>query len=362
MAVLVAGMLDLDAHKRNLDRDITVSGVSRHAAGRIDGKSARAWIRTRQVQRWGKLMRFSTLARRMLLVAMVASMAAMGPRTAGEALGQPAQQQQVCGAVGSAAPIPIGEPGPDGWVNDQESLGGATDQKRYQFHVKEPGTAYVYVGDQWYNLNLGLFSLASNTDVGCWSVDVRGTSTEAERRKVQFVRPDERAIAVEPGDYWLTVRAGDAGGFDPSRAFTVRVAVGPRVCSLLPQNVEDPTYKGMTNKPENPDIFQIGVSIQPEEAKLNQFALMSFNAYVSPPYTDLFDFTWELDGKVVPNETGATILKPYAELPKMPLGAHTVKLTVKGAREYKDPTESVYNFTPFNGESRTVTCQFRGAP
>ncbi len=63
---------------------------------------------------------------------------------------------------------------------------------------------------------------------------------------------------------------------------------------------------------------------------------------------------------MVPDETGPTLLKPYADLPKMPLGLHTVKLTAKGAREYKDPTESVYNFTPFNGESRTVVCQFRG--
>jgi hypothetical protein len=306
-------------------------------------------------------MRFMTLARRAILVALVASTAAMAPRSGGEVLGAPAQQQQVCGAEGNSAPIPIGEPGADGWANDQESLAQIGDQKRYQFHVKETGTAYVYVGDQWYNLNLGLFSVKTGQDVGCWNVDVRGTSTEAERRKVQFVRPDERAIEVEEGDYWLTVRAGDAGGFDPSRNFTVRIAVAPRVCALTPANVPDATYKGMTNKPpDNPDIFQVGVAIQPGEAKLNQFALMSFNANVSPPYTDLFDFTWELDGKVVPNEVGPTILKPYADLPKVPLGLHTVKLTAKGAREYKDPTESVYNFTPFNGESRTVTCQFRG--
>jgi hypothetical protein len=306
-------------------------------------------------------MRFMTLARRAILVGLVASTVAISPRAAHEVLGAPAEQQQVCGAEGTSAPIPIGEPGQDGWANDQSSLDSVGDQRRYQFHVKDTGTAYVYVGDQWYNLNLGLFSIKQNQDVGCWSVDVRGTSTEAERRKVQFVRPDERAIEVEEGDYWLTVRAGDVAGFDPSRTFTVRVAVGPRVCALTPANVPDDTYKGMTNKPaDNPDIFQLGVAIQPDETKLNQFALMSFNAYVSPPYTDLFDFTWELDGKVVPDETGATILKPYADLPKTPLGLHTVKLTAKGAREYQDPTEAVYNFTPFNGESRTVTCQFRG--
>jgi len=219
----------------------------------------------------------------------------------------------------------------------------------------------VYVGDQWYDLNLGIFSIKTNSDVGCWNVTTRGTSTESQRRKVQFVRPDERAISVEPGDYVLNARAADGAAIDPSRPFTVRIAVGPRVCALVPANTQDAQYPDLTNKPaDNPDIFQVGVSIQPDEGKLNQFALMSFNAYTSPPYTDLFDFTWELDGKVVPNEVGPTILKPYADLPKVPVGLHTVKLTAKGAREYKDPTESIYNFTPFNGESRTVICQFRG--
>ena len=87
---------------------------------------------------------------------------------------------------------------------------------------------------------------------------------------------------------------------------------------------------------------------------------MSFNAFMSPPFTDLFDFSWELDGKVVPDETGATFLKPYAELAKTPLGLHTVKLTVKGAREYQDPTEKQFNILPFDGETRSVICQFRG--
>jgi hypothetical protein len=305
-------------------------------------------------------MRMMSLFRQAALVATVATLAWSEPHLAADVHGQDGLQP-LCGAPAVVPPQQIGTPGPDGWVSDQEALASPDEVRRYRFTVKDPGTAYVYVGDQWYDLNLGLFSIATNSDVGCWDVTTRGTSTESERRKVQFVRPDERAIAVEPGDYVLNARAATGAGVDPSRPFTVRIAVGPRVCALVPANTQDPQYPALTNKPaDNPDIFQIGVSIQPDEGKLNQFALMSFNAYTSPPYTDLFDFTWELDGKVVPNETGATILKPYAELPKVPLGLHTVKLTAKGAREYKDPTEAVYNFTPFNGESRTVTCQFRG--
>jgi hypothetical protein len=146
---------------------------------------------------------------------------------------------------------------------------------------------------------------------------------------------------------------------DPARKFTVRVAVGPRVCALVPANLPS-DFPGMTNKPDNPDLFQVGVTFQPSPEELGPFALMSFNAFMSPPFTDLFEFTWELDGQVVAGETGATILKPYADLPKMPLGLHTVKLTAKGVKEYEDPTEKQYNVLPFNGGSRTVTCQFRG--
>lgn len=303
-------------------------------------------------------MRLLWRARRLVLVTLMVSAVAVGPGQADRVYGQQVPQV-ICGAEGTEAPIGIGQPGAEGWTHEQEALATLFDVRRYRFTVASKGTAYVYVGDQWYNLNLGLFSLKTGTEA-CWTVEVRGTSTESERRVMQFVRPDERAIEVEEGDYILTVRAGDPVGFDPARKFTVRVAVGPRVCALSPPNVPVPEYPGMTQKPDNPDKFQIGLSFQPEEAELGPFTLMSFNAYVSPPYTDLFDFTWELDGEVVPGVTEPTVMKPYAELPKTPTGQHAVRLTVRGAREYKDPTDPQFNFTPFDGGSRTVTCTFQG--
>ena len=138
--------------------------------------------------------------------------------------------QTICGATGAEEPHDIGETGPAGWANEQEQLNGMLEVRRYRFTVKEKGTAFVYVGDQWYNLNLGLFSLALGNEA-CWSVEARGASTQSERRDLQFVRPDERAIDVEPGDYILTARAGDAMGFDASRNFTVRIAVTPGLCA-----------------------------------------------------------------------------------------------------------------------------------
>lgn len=326
------------------------------APGRSTGVSGREQGGTVVRDRWLRIGRVGALA------VLVSTLINTGPAPLAEqasAQGQQPDQLTICGATGNSAVVDIGKPGPDGWTQEA-SLDNAGDQRRFKFSVEKTGTAYVYVGDQWYNLDLGIFSNAKQAEA-CWQVQGKALSQTADRRVMQFVRPDERAIEVEKGDYILTIRTGDAMGFDPSKKFTVRVAVGPRTCALTPANQIVPEYPWMTKKPDdNPDLFQLGASIEPGEADLTQFSLMSFNASVSPPYTDLFDFTWEIDGKVVPNETGPTFLKPYADLAKMPMGLHTLTLKAKGAREYKDPTESRFNFTPFNGETREVKCQFRG--
>src|SRR5262249_49539145 len=98
----------------------------------------------------------------------------------------------------------------------------------------------------------------------------------------------------------------------------------------------------------------------PDESQLGPFALMTFNAYVSPPYTDLFDFTWALDGQPVAGVTDPVVQRPYSALKKTADGTHIVKLTATGARPYKDPTDSRYEFTPFDGGSVSATCVFKG--
>ena len=293
-----------------------------------------------------------------MIAAILSSTIAIGPHGAAAVLGQEVPQA-ICGGQSIVPPQSIGQPDANGWSSTTESLATQDEVDRFRFTVREKGTVYVYVGDQWYDMNLGLFSMRTNAEVGCWTVQVRATSTESERHRLGFVRPDERAVEVEEGDYILVARVADGAVVDPARNYTVRIAVGPRVCALEPPNTPDPQYPGLSNKPDNPDLFQVGVTFQPDASELGPFTLMSFNAFVSPPFTDLFEFTWELDGQIVAGETGPTILKPFAELPTTPLGLHTVKLTARGAREYQDPTEAQYNVLPFNGGSKTVTCQFR---
>ena len=69
------------------------------------------------------------------------------------------------------------------------------------------------------------------------------------------------------------------------------------------------------------------------------FSLMSFTAAVSPPYTDLFDFDWQLDGQPVPAGSVTNIQSPTQALPKGAVGEHKVRVTARGARPYPDPAQ-----------------------
>ena len=211
-------------------------------------------------------MQFRNMAGRVALAAVLTTTAIVGPHAADVALGQ-GVPQAICGGQSIDPPKGIGQPDANGWTSRDENLQAGDAVRRYRFSVKEKGTAYVYIGDQWYDLNLGLFSVNSGTDVGCWTVQTKATSDTNEMHRLGFVRPDERAVEVEPGDYVLSARVGENAMVDPSRNFTVRVAVGPRVCSLLPANIPDSDFPGMTNKPDNPDLFQVGISFQPDAVR-----------------------------------------------------------------------------------------------
>jgi hypothetical protein len=236
----------------------------------------------------------------------------------------------------------------------------------------------VYVGDQWYDLDLALYKRGSCVASYAWQVRVAAISQRAERRVMQFVRPDEQVLkTVEPGDYrlvvahkWHTV-PGMAGDFTPARGFTVRIARTAEMCALTPDNT---AYHPAMFDPETPQeykdrladvrvrpddaLYQLGATIGP--ANPDQFALMSFNAVISPPYTDLFDFEWFLDGKKVGDASPTTLMAANA-LAK-PAGAlehsHELRLVAKGAREYQDPTDPQYNHLPLNGGTLELTCTF----
>ena len=203
-------------------------------------------------------MRLRRLARRLVLVAVVATTVAVNPHSAGV-------RRSVSGSRSrSAAPRARGAAGRS--VSQTQTAGPARRSRSRTWTsgdgtasgCKERGTAYVYVGDQWYDLNLGLYSMSEGKEVGCWAVQVKATSTSRRMHRLGFVRPDERAIEVEPGDYILTALAADNAVVDPagnsqcaSRSARASARCRRRTCRRVP---------GMTNKPDNPDLFQVGVT------------------------------------------------------------------------------------------------------
>ena len=231
-------------------------------------------------------------------------------------------------------------------VTREDKLASAGEKHGYAFTLTKMSAAFIYVGDQWYDLDLYLYPRAL-CPPDTWSGFIGAWSIRAERRTLQFVRPDEVIISpVPPGDYLLLVghKFGEdpqyAGDFDPSRGFTIRVAASPPVCGLEPQNVLTPfPTEPSVISPKRPDnaLYQLGMTIDPPDP--GPFSLMSFNAIVSPPYTDLFDYKWELDGKPVPDGTTPTIMTPSAALAKTPDGTHRARVTATGARQYPDPEQ-----------------------
>jgi hypothetical protein len=59
---------------------------------------------------------------------------------------------------------------------------------------------------------------------------------------------------------------------------------------------------------------------------------MTFTATLNPPFTDLFDFDWTIDGQ--PFGDGSAV----AQLPRPSSGSHNVQVIARGARPYPDPT------------------------
>jgi hypothetical protein len=268
-------------------------------------------------------------------------------------------QQAQCTSEHAAKPF--NQPDANG-TTVEDRLDTVTSRNGYRFRVPPNSSAYLYVGDQWYDLDLAVFGQGA-CPVAAWSVQAVAASARSERRIISFVRPDEQILNLDPGEYVLIVGhkywalPEYATDFDAQRGYRVRVAIGPRVCGLEPPNDRDnELYPGLKQRRDDA-IYQLGMSFEPAPEELGPFALMTFSAVVSPPFTELFDFEWRIDGQ--PAGSSPVIQKPYSDLPKTALGQHKVQLTAKGAREYQDP-DPQFNHTPLNGGTLTVECTLRG--
>lgn len=257
--------------------------------------------------------------------------------------GGPTRAQIVCpeehDRISNACPL--GVPGQNGVVV-QEALTAPGQTRTYKFQVTQPAAAHIYLGDQWYDIDLALVrdpppgSAAPGEEIGRWYFVAEART--AERRVLQFVRPEIIVEQLRPDFYTLVVVAGDGRAFDPQRPYTLRVALTPPVCAAA----RDPDNR-----------YQLALTIDPAEP--TPFSLLSFNAIISPPYSDLFDFDWQLNGQALEPDWRETVQVPAADLPAVRDGVHRVTVTARGVREYPDP-EPRYRHVP---PTLSVECTFR---
>lgn len=279
------------------------------------------------------------------------------PRAPGS-LGEPVSNiAGVCGSGGRApAVVPtyaLGTPGADG-SNLQERLDPVTDQMAVTFRVTTPRAAFIYVGDQWYDLDLALFSITRDQGLACWqTTGARARSERHQGRAIQLIRPDEQILElIEPGDYALMIGLAPGAVYDPAHEFTVRVALTPPFCgSLSPSNVANPSYPNLVMRADDA-WYQLGITIDPPEDERGPFSLLTFSAFVSPPYLDLYEFDWAMDGAPVAGIIEPLIQEPVSHLPRPP-HLHRVSVTARGVRDYPDPDQ------PHRPPTLSAECTFR---
>lgn len=223
--------------------------------------------------------------------------------------------------------------------------------KVYTFAVPPgPATVQVYLGDLWYDVDLALWRVASRADdgpgragTGCdRPAGCVAATAPSRRRVIQFIEPKTILETVEGGSYAVVVRPRDEAGFDPERPFTLRVAVTPPVCAV---------ERG------SDDRYSAALAIVP--ASPAPSSLLTMVAYVIPPFTDLFDFSWSLDGGTPPDGQGPMAQIPGFSLPRTPSGTVRASVVVRGTRPYTDPTDPTHGHVPLDGGTLTVRCDVR---
>jgi hypothetical protein len=240
--------------------------------------------------------------------------------------------------------LEIGTPNAEG-VTISTTLSDPSATVGFHFTVPEPSAASLYIGDQWFDIDLYLYA-RGRCAAGSWEKLIRSWSARSDKRILQPMRPDEQIANLSAGDYLMlavykapTV-ASAADSFDPTRAFTARVALNPPYCGLMPPDVmvPDPAIPAILVPKRSDDaLYQLGMTISPDEQDRGPFSLMTLAAFMTPPYTDLFDFNWVLDGQPRPDMTTPIFQIPTSDLPKTAGGKHVIQLTALGARPYPDP-------------------------
>ena len=249
-----------------------------------------------------------------------------------------ARGQDVCAQEHDsfASACVLGMPDAQG-VTVRDSLDSPAQMRAYRFRVGEAAAAYIYLGDLWYDLAVALWRDLPNP-AELQPASLVAESRASARRVIQFVQPLLLAQQLEPGSYTVFVQVGNAAAFVPNRGYTLRVALGPPICD----SQRDPG-----------GVYQFGLAYQP--AQPTQFSLMTFTAFLAPPYSDLFDFDWEIDGQLLPGGPRETVQVSALDLAGVSSGEHEVRVTARGTRAYPDPDPQFRQLPP----TLSVACRFQ---
>jgi hypothetical protein len=259
----------------------------------------------------------------------------------------PAPAQELCApwpADGSVS-CDLGSPDQEA-VTVRSSFEAPGQVRAFRFPVGGGGgTAVLYVGDLWHEADAALWREGGADGPAPW---LRGSCNPAlgciaaarpsEGRVIQFVRPKALIEPLDPGAYVLTVAAPPVADPGFARGFTTYVAVQPRACAI---------------RADESGRYSLGLAVQPGQP--SRFDLLTFTAFVAPPFGDLFEFDWQVDGQRVAGPTRQIVQRGATELSGGPSDEHTVRVTARGARPYPDPAQ------PDIPPTIDLTCSFRVA-
>ena len=217
-----------------------------------------------------------------------------------------------------------------------------TDREAWEFTVSGGDQAvHLNVQDLWYDTGVQLWEKPTQRKIGEWLFKAKAEDFSA--RVLQFVKPQIIVKDLPASTYDVFVYVAPEAEnpppnndpkvnppFDATKGYTLRVALGPPVCDTANQN-----------------NFQLGVTIEPRQ--ITQFSLMTFTAFIDPPYTDLYDFDWSIDGKQVVTG-GRQVYQTAAS--GLSAGTHQVSVNARGVRQYPDPDQ------PFTPPNVTLSCSF----
>jgi hypothetical protein len=257
----------------------------------------------------------------------------------------PAPAQELCAvwpADGSVA-CELGDPGQQ--ARTVRTAFDAPGQVRaFRFQVTEGGgTGVLYVGDLWHEADVSLWREGGAGGSAPWlrggcdpALGCVAAARPSQRRVIQFIGPKSLVEPLDPGAYVLAVAAPPVADASFARGFTTYVAVHPRACGI---------------RADETGRYALGLAVQP--GRPSRFDLLTFSAFVAPPFGDLFEFEWHVDGQRVAGPAREIVQRAATDLSGVPSGEHTVRVTARGARPYPDPAQ------PEIPPTIDLTCSFR---